>query len=177
VATLVFFQCVRENRALAFRAGVYATGYFFVFYVLVPALILKLGHARADFGLILNPWCIAALAVCSIPGAVAALQFAREGRGTPLPLDPTRKLVTDGVYAFVRNPMQMSGVGAALVWAVAAKSVFLWVYVVDLVLMLQLLKLVEERELRQKFDGEYERYRRSVRRWIPSLRPYRADSL
>ena len=55
-------------------------------------------------------------------GAVVALwcilAFASLGRGTPMPLDPPRRLVIKGPYRFVRNPMYI-GAALALVGAVS----------------------------------------------------------
>ena len=44
----------------------------------------------------------------SVPGLTAVRDLARSGGGTPVPLDPPRHLVTHGIYAFIRNPMQLS---------------------------------------------------------------------
>src|SRR5262245_45100060 len=51
------------------------------------------------FGLALFAWCV--------------LLFARVGRGTLAPWDPTQKLVAIGPYRYVRNPM-ICGVAAML---------------------------------------------------------------
>ena len=40
--------------------------------------------------------------------ACAFWGFALRGRGTPLPLDPPKKLVVEGPYRVVRNPMYWS---------------------------------------------------------------------
>ena len=34
--------------------------------------------------------------------------FVKTGKGTPAPWDPPKKLVIDGVYGYVRNPMMMA---------------------------------------------------------------------
>ena len=41
-------------------------------------------------------------------GLSAVQEFVTHGGGTPVPFDPPRRLVTTGVHAYVRNPMQLS---------------------------------------------------------------------
>jgi protein-S-isoprenylcysteine O-methyltransferase Ste14 len=100
--------------------------------------------------------------------------FARLGRGTLAPWDPTRQLVVAGPYAYVRNPM-ITGVlcillGEALVlgdsrlWSWAALF-----FVINAVYFV----LVEEPGLRRRFGAAYDAYRREVPRWIPRATPWR----
>lgn len=44
--------------------------------------------------------------------ADAHVRFAREGRGTPSPLAPPRRLVTGGVYRWTRHPMYIATTAA-----------------------------------------------------------------
>ncbi len=167
-AALTWFKMVCENRALALRAGFYALSYFALFYVILPALIIELGEKRAFDPLgTLQPWHWGAFALASLPGLWAAVQFATSGQGTPLPLDPTRSLVTHGIYAYVRNPMQLSGLLAALCWAVATGSVFAWIYVLDLIVLFVAIKRFEENELTERFGEAYVAYAGKVRKWVP----------
>src|ERR1041384_3980152 len=57
-----------------------------------------------------------AIALMAIGGAGMAwcvFEFAGTGLGTPMPLDPPRKLVVRGAYRWVRNPMYV-GMGLFL---------------------------------------------------------------
>lgn len=173
-SALAWFKLVCENRALALRAALYALIYFALFYIILPALIIELGEKRAFDPLrLLKPWHWAAFALASLPGLWAAAQFATSGNGTPLPLDPTRTLVTHGIYAYVRNPMQLSGILAALCWAWATGSIFAWIYVLDLVLLFQVVKRFEENELTERFGDKYIAYASAVRKWLPRVSAYR----
>jgi protein-S-isoprenylcysteine O-methyltransferase Ste14 len=95
-------------------------------------------------------------------------EFVVRGRGTPAPYDPPKKLVTTGLYRFVRNPMYI-----ALVMALGGEALFfgsrsLWIYAAAAWLAFHLrILLYEEPALRRLFGAEYETYRAAVPRWIP----------
>lgn len=61
-----------------------------------------LGMIFAATGAAIALWCI--------------FTFASAGKGTPAPFDPPRRLVVQGLYRFVRNPMYI-GAGLALAGA------------------------------------------------------------
>jgi protein-S-isoprenylcysteine O-methyltransferase Ste14 len=99
--------------------------------------------------------------------------FARVGRGTLAPWDPTRNLVAVGPYRYVRNPM-ISGValmllGEALFWS--STAVGLWAggfLIINHVYFI----LAEEPGLEQRFGDAYRDYKAHVPRWIPRARPW-----
>jgi len=102
--------------------------------------------------------------------ACAFWGFALHGKGTPLPLDPPKKLVVEGPYRVVRNPMYW-GVGSVVLGEAA---VFQSVMLAELAAVLAVgvivfVLLVEEPTLRRKFGAEYEEYCRRVPRWLPRL--------
>ena len=100
--------------------------------------------------------------------------FARKGGGgTPAPWDPIPKLVVEGPYRHVRNPMLIGVIvflfAEALFfgsWAIAA-----WAAVFTAV-NAAYFPLHEEPGL-QKHHGEaYAEYKRNVRRWLPRATPW-----
>lgn len=98
---------------------------------------------------------------------ICIVSFAIHGRGTLSPADPTKKLVTLGLYKFSRNPMY---VGVTLV--LMAESIFfqsfeLAIYCIFIFAAFNIfIILVEEPRLRRDFGEEYHRYCQNVRRWI-----------
>ena len=96
----------------------------------------------------------------------------RRGRGTPLPLVPTKQLLGDGPYRFTRNPMNFGAVFWLAGWAVVANSPTALVIGVGgfAALVLSYIKLVEERELAQRFGGAYTEYRRRTPFFFPRPR-------
>ena len=97
--------------------------------------------------------------------------FVRIGRGTLAPWDPTRKLVIEGPYRYVRNPMITAMLtilaGEALLLGSAAIAIWLGIFFTINAIYFP---LVEEPGLRRRFGEEYERYRERVPRWLPRPR-------
>jgi protein-S-isoprenylcysteine O-methyltransferase Ste14 len=112
--------------------------------------------------------------VIGAAGASVALwcifTFALIGRGTPMPLDPPRRLVIEGPYRFVRNPMYV-GAGLALAGASLFYESWPLLSYTGLFFLATHLFVVwyEEPTLRRTFGPEYEAYRGRVRRWWPSV--------
>jgi protein-S-isoprenylcysteine O-methyltransferase Ste14 len=94
--------------------------------------------------------------------------FARVGRGTLAPWDPTQQLVAIGPYRYVRNPM-ITGVATVL----AGLAVFTgsWVLALWLGVFIAFnfayFLLVEEPGLEHRFGAPYRDYKARVPRWIP----------
>ena len=99
--------------------------------------------------------------------------FLHVGRGTPAPWDPPRRLVVQGPYRHVRNPMITSVIAMLLAetllfasWPLAAWMVVF--FAVNAVYF----PLSEEKGLEKRFGEDYRIYRDNVPRWIPRLRPW-----
>ena len=134
------------NHALLFDLGV------FRYSGIIPIMI----------GVIIYFWC--------------SFSFVFSGKGTPIHSMPPKKLVIAGLYRFVRNPMY---IGALLVLAgevllFQSKGLFVYFLVICGVINLTVL-FIEESLLEKKFGESYKQYRKSVRRWIPRLTPYREN--
>ena len=99
--------------------------------------------------------------------------FARMGKGTLAPWDPTKKLVVHGIYRHVRNPM-ISGVFSILLGEgvlVGSLPLLIW-FAVFFVLNLMFIRLFEESNLEARFGDEYRLYKQNLPRWIPRLKPW-----
>ena len=113
----------------------------------------------------------------SYVGLKSSYTMSKIGKGTPLPLDATRKLVVAGMYSYVRNPMAISGIGQGIAVALFLGSPLVFVYAVTGALLWQFIyRPLEEEDLREKFGENYESYRRNVRCWIPRRRAYQIES-
>lgn len=104
-------------------------------------------------------------------------RFAVHGRGTPSPTFPTERLVTVGLYRFVRNPMYVAVLLVIAGQALLLRSGQLLLYAGTVWLFFHAFVLLyEEPVLAQRFGASYRTYRRHVRRWWPRLSPWREST-
>jgi protein-S-isoprenylcysteine O-methyltransferase Ste14 len=92
------------------------------------------------------------------------------GKGTPIPLMATQKLVITGPYTYCRNPMTLGTtvfyLGVAI-WIGSPSAFGLGlIYPVGILIYI---KLAEEKELEERFGSEYLDYKRRTPFLIPRL--------
>lgn len=96
------------------------------------------------------------------------------GRGTPLPLMPTQKLVVDPPYTWTRNPMALGAISLYLGVAVVFRSLGMVIVVLlCAAALLTYIRLAEERQMAARFGPEYRDYRRGTPFLFPRLRNHR----
>jgi protein-S-isoprenylcysteine O-methyltransferase Ste14 len=150
----------------------------FVALIVIPILILVVSGSTVFGFNFFSPFIqvIVGLVAC-VAGiklmVVTIRMFAELGEGTLAPWDPTRKLVTAGIYGRVRNPM-IAGVlvillGEALF--LGSLGVFVWA-IVFFVANTIYFHYSEEKALEQRFGEAYSEYRHNVPMWLPRLRPW-----
>lgn len=144
---------------------------------LLPYLITlledKLGVPRLEFWL-QGPISIALFIAVSSLGVASAVVMGRNGRGTPLPLDHATRLVIVGPYAWVRNPMAVSGILQGLCVALFYGSPLVAVYaLVGSAIWQVVFRPLEEDDMRERFGMEFDDYSRNVRCWLPRATPFK----
>jgi protein-S-isoprenylcysteine O-methyltransferase Ste14 len=88
-------------------------------------------------------------------------------RTTILPMRPASALVTSGPYRFTRNPMYLGLALLTLGFALFFNTWWIVVLLVPALIVVDRAVIArEEAYLRRRFGGEYEAYRRRVRRWL-----------
>lgn len=114
-----------------------------------------------------------ALSVSSLIGLSANQTLCLQGGGTPIPLDPTKRLVTTGLYAYVSNPMQLSaalgwiilGLFLQNIWIMAA-SLMAWIFVQGMV------RWHHRHDLLKRFPTGWPEYKENTPEWIPRWHPW-----
>jgi protein-S-isoprenylcysteine O-methyltransferase Ste14 len=101
------------------------------------------------------------------------VQFARS-LGTPAPIAPTPRLVVEGWYRYMRNPMYVAVLAIILGQALIFWNLWLMAYAALAFIAVHVFVIgYEEPTLRRKFATEYVAYAANVPRWRPRLRPWR----
>jgi len=104
--------------------------------------------------------------ICAWPAIVFVL-----ARGTPVPFNPPPKLITTGLYTYIRNPMLLglfiflAGLGV-LFGSLSLIFIFTPLFILINVLYI---KAIEEKEMEKKFGIEYLEYKKDVPMFIPKL--------
>jgi len=153
----------------------------FMVNVVIPTLILYFSKSlNIGWGLsaplnilpILIGGCFLGLGLCLLVSCISL--FATVGQVTLADWDPTHKLVIQGPYLHVRNPM-ISGVFCILLGeSILFGSLYLFTwFLLFVVLNLVYMPLYEEPGLIRRFGREYLVYKKNVPRWIPRLKPWK----
>jgi len=161
---------------LGFRCAVLALMTGGMIFAVLPSLIMQ--AMGGTWGIFDRPgWMIGitalALSISSLIGLSANQTLCLQGDGTPIPLDPTKRLVTTGLYAYVSNPMQLSaalgwiilGLFLQNIWIMAA-SVMAWIFVQGMV------RWHHRHDLLKRFPTGWPEYKENVPEWIPRWRPW-----
>jgi len=150
----------RHARAIALLPGTVA--------VVVPSVLIAL------YGTDVDPL-RAALGAPLVAGGFALWAWtvrllARIGKGTLAPWDPTERLVVEGPYAHVRNPM-ITGVLAVLLGeALIFGSLPILYFAAGFAVVNHVFFLAyEEPAVERRFGDDYRRYKETVPRWIPRI--------
>ena len=151
------------------------TGLFTLFVPLVvgiwiPQRMVANGYVNTTVPIV---WRIAGglLFVLGVIGYFWCASLFVRAQGTPAPLFPTKSAVVRGPYRINRNPMYTSVLAVVFGQALFGQYRRVAAYGAFLAVCFHLFVVFyEERDLRARFNGEYEDFCRHVPRWIPRLR-------
>lgn len=94
------------------------------------------------------------------------------GRGGPVPVVPTTKLITSGPYALCRNPMFLGCLFYVFAFGLVFGNLVVAIVcaVLEMALGVSYYKGIEEKELLMRFGDEYQRYKDKTPFLIPRFR-------
>ncbi len=165
-------SATRSSAALWAKSLLNAVIFFALFMLGLPWLADRLLPMALPASGAVRTGLAAALGSAGIVAWVACLDvFSRKGRGTPLPADAPRRLVTSGLFARSRNPIMSAEL--LVIWAealyVGSLGIGLYALLISALAHASVV-YVEEPELRRRFGQAYADYCARVPRWLPRLR-------
>ena len=144
--------------------------------VLLPALAVKVdrklgfpGFAEGSDGPPASPlWWPGARWASPRPGTWSTAGRARPSRSTP-----PAKLVVEGPYRYIRNPMVVSAIAQSSGIAPRSARPAGLIPIAGIIVWNRYLRPPEEQFLADLFGDPYVHYTAAVKCWVPRLRPYR----
>lgn len=104
--------------------------------------------------------------------------FARHGKGTAFPFDPPQKLVVQGVYAYVSNPMQIGICLTMAILGLALKSVIIFITApMALFLFIVFKDICNGSSNVCGSDRRWDEYHKKVPKWIPNFAKLREGDM
>lgn len=126
-------------------------------------LVLHQGELR------LEPWFVPIMAWGYLQYRLCGQYRIKYGGGGPGMDTPPERLVTTGVFAYLRNPMYLGHIIFLIGLALALHSLFAALLAVGSAIFFHLRILRDERRLIERFGEPYVAYLRNVKRWLPGL--------
>lgn len=133
----------------------------------IPAVIFLCGDylykasvLQPQFSLIISNICF----VIGIPWMLSAViwQVVR-GKGTPVPVVPTKEFLQNGPYRYVRNPMMLGLFLYLSGWALLFNEAGAFLAAVFFIILnLAEVKIIEEPELEKRFGDAYREYKKEI---------------
>jgi protein-S-isoprenylcysteine O-methyltransferase Ste14 len=148
----------------------------------VPVVSLLVDHLLGFKRMIPTPYNFLGLVIL-LPALVletwTLITFVKKGKGTPIPLEATQHLITEGPYRYVRNPME---IGTTFI--TGGLAIVLGSYTLTFMFIITALHSIkyssesgiEDKEMTARFGQEWLDYKARVPMWIPRLRNSRTDS-
>ncbi len=164
-----------KNRLMAKGLPIFVFFFFFptLFFVL-PNFVLDVWFNLPKFFSATSSLLGGAMILLGVFFLLWTLRAQKEiGKGTPMPLMATQKLVVQAPYSFTRNPLAFGLINFYVGISIAIGSISsLIIVLIFSTLILAYIKLIEEKELAQRYGDDYLAYKEST----PFLLPRRSNT-
>lgn len=176
IPAIYLAKWTEEDRNLPLRCALLAIMTGGMIFAVIPSLIM---HAMGGTWDVLDrpAWVLLVtflvLGLVSTIGLTANQSLCLQGDGTPIPLDPTKRLVTTGIYSYVSNPMQLSAALGFLVLGIVLLNI--WIMVAALMAWIFVQGMVRwhhRHDLLKRFPTGWPEYKENVPEWCPRWRPW-----
>lgn len=146
--------------------------------VITALIIYYLPYLLFKYNLILslnfsfNSYLIQLFFIIALPGLIAVQDLVQKGKGTPFPYDPTEYLVQNGVYAYIRNPIQWTLSIIFFLLAFQFKSYYLlFGFPIAILYSIGISDYQENIDLLEKFGNKWNEYKSNTPKWYFLWKP------
>lgn len=110
--------------------------------------------------------------IITLPALIAVKDLVTKGKGTPFPYDKTKFLVTSGVYAYCKNPIQWSFTFMFIPLSIYHQSYYLLLgSVISIAYTLGVSDYQEYQDMEQRFQSDWINYKKNVPKWYFLWKP------
>ena len=150
------------------------------FQVIIMTLLLSIAipfiaitYTNATFNLKpFNPYLFQIIFIIALPSLIAVMDLAYKGKGTPFPYDKTSKLVTNGVYAYCKNPIQWSFTLLFIPLSIYYESyLILMGSIISIAYAIGISNPQEYNDMNIRFGEDWTNYKHKVPSWRFSWKP------
>ena len=138
-------------------------------FILCPLAVIAVELAIRGGMIVVVPWGCLLLAWGYLQYLLVGRHRLRLAGGGPGMTVPPERIIADGPYRYVRNPMYLGHLIFMLGLALTFWSWFALILLAARALWFHRRVLHDEARLEQIFGAEYARYHARVKRWIPGL--------
>ncbi len=176
VPAVFLAKWVIQDELVGWRATLISAAFVMLILIVLPtcneAVRVDLLGKWKGYSLVGKCLWIILLLVVSMPGVAGVMEFSKVGKGTPIPYDAPKNLVTSGVYTYIQNPMQLSMVLVLLVWGWMMGSWFVVsLGLVAVVYSVGIARWSESVDLEQRYGDGWRKYDAQIDAWKCRLTP------
>jgi len=152
-----------ENTNVAGRALLQVLSMTILLFFIIPFTVHQYVSIDLDFTTKRLVYFSQVIFILALPALIAVRDLVKLGRGTPFPYDKTKNLVTNGVYAYMRNPIQWSMAVLFIPLSLFFKSpIFLLGTLVSIIYSFSVANIQEGSDMRLRFGNPWLSYKRNT---------------
>lgn len=160
-----------QNKNIEFRASMQVATISLLLLIVIPFTAVYFQTHHFEFVNFSIVW-FQIIFMIAFPSFIAVLDLVEKGKGTPFPYDKTEKLVTSGVYAYIKNPIQWSFTMLFIPLSIYHQSYLLFFgFIVSIAYTVGVSNPQEYEDMKERFGSKWETYKNKIPSWYFLWKP------
>lgn len=160
-----------EKKQLAIRALLQVATMSLFLTIVVPFSIKIYETGTFEFSSFSMLW-FQIICIIAFPSFMGVIDLVEKGNGTPFPYDKTKLLVTTGVYAYIKNPIQWSFTILFIPLSIYHESYLLLSGVlISIAYTIGVSNGQEYEDMKERFGSKWNTYKKNVPSWYFQWKP------